>query len=168
MPANCAQKREISRSPHIWPRAMASASFSNRTAGRSRNSGRIGMWEEPVETFQGSPIHFAQAIGLLDYPTLLAHVNYCDDAELTMLRAARRASSIARARIDTSIIRHTAGGRCLRPASTLPSEPTVAQLAKSQSRRRTAAASRNRARNSSTVALGNGDDPGGASGANAR
>src|SRR4051812_27419009 len=29
---------------------------------------RIGMWEEPVDTFRGSPIHFAQAIGLLNYP----------------------------------------------------------------------------------------------------
>jgi aminodeoxyfutalosine deaminase len=46
---------------------------------------RIGMWEEPVETFRGAPIQFAQAIGLLDYPTLLAHVNYCDDDELALL-----------------------------------------------------------------------------------
>ncbi|MBC8108372.1 MAG: amidohydrolase family protein [Anaerolineae bacterium] len=46
---------------------------------------RIGMWEEPVDTFRGSPIAFAQAIGLLDYPTLLAHVNYCDDEELAIL-----------------------------------------------------------------------------------
>jgi aminodeoxyfutalosine deaminase len=38
-----------------------------------------------VQTFGGSPVAFAHAIGLLQYPTLLAHVNYCDDAELDLL-----------------------------------------------------------------------------------
>ena len=41
--------------------------------------------EEPVDTYRGSAIEFAQAIGLLDYPTLLAHVNYADDDELAVL-----------------------------------------------------------------------------------
>jgi len=50
---------------------------------------RIGMWEEPVETFHGTPIAFANAIGLLEYPTLLAHVNYCDDDELKLLARGR-------------------------------------------------------------------------------
>ena len=46
---------------------------------------RLGHWAEPVPTFSGSPIEFASAIGLLDYPTLLAHVNYCSDDELELL-----------------------------------------------------------------------------------
>ena len=46
---------------------------------------RLGAWADPVETFRGAPIEFADAIGLLEYPTLLAHVNYCDDRELAML-----------------------------------------------------------------------------------
>jgi cytosine/adenosine deaminase-related metal-dependent hydrolase len=46
---------------------------------------KLNLWEDPVETFKGSPIAFAKSIGLLDYPTLLAHVNYCTDAELDML-----------------------------------------------------------------------------------
>ncbi|HZZ44175.1 MAG TPA: amidohydrolase family protein [Tepidisphaeraceae bacterium] len=45
----------------------------------------IGQWEEPVETYRESPIAFAQAIGMLDYPTLLAHVNYCNDEEMGLL-----------------------------------------------------------------------------------
>jgi cytosine/adenosine deaminase-related metal-dependent hydrolase len=49
----------------------------------------LGMWEEPVETYRGSPVEFAHAIGLLDEPTLLAHVNYCDDAELDLLARGR-------------------------------------------------------------------------------
>jgi len=49
----------------------------------------LGMWADPVETYRGSPIAFAHAIGLLDYPTLLAHVNYCDDDELDLLAGGR-------------------------------------------------------------------------------
>ena len=52
----------------------------------------LGMWDDAVETYRGSPIEFAHAIGLLDYPTLLAHVNYCDDDELELL--ARGSASV--------------------------------------------------------------------------
>jgi cytosine/adenosine deaminase-related metal-dependent hydrolase len=45
----------------------------------------LGLWDDSVETFRGAPIEFARSIGLLDEPTLLAHVNYCDDAELAIL-----------------------------------------------------------------------------------
>ena len=49
----------------------------------------LGMWEEPVETYRGSPAQFAHAVGLLDEPTLLAHVNYCDDPDLDLLARGR-------------------------------------------------------------------------------
>lgn len=49
----------------------------------------LRAWDEDVPTFQGGPIRFAQAAGLLDYPTLLAHVNYCDDDELRLLAAGK-------------------------------------------------------------------------------
>lgn len=49
----------------------------------------IGEWSDGVETFRSGPIDFARAIRLLDYPTLLAHVNYCDDRELDMLARGR-------------------------------------------------------------------------------
>src|SRR3954464_14890835 len=49
----------------------------------------LGLWAERVETFRGSPIEFAKSVGLLDEPTLLAHVNYCDDAELATLSRGR-------------------------------------------------------------------------------
>ena len=46
----------------------------------------IGGFDEEVPTFDGGPIRFAASLGLLDYEkTLLAHVNYCDDAELGLL-----------------------------------------------------------------------------------
>ncbi len=47
----------------------------------------IGRWDEQVPRFDGGPIRFAQNLGLLDGPNLLAHVNYCDDAELDLLAA---------------------------------------------------------------------------------
>lgn len=50
---------------------------------------RLGRWQEPVDTYRGGPIDFAHAIGLLDRPTLLAHVNYCDDRELDLLARGR-------------------------------------------------------------------------------
>ncbi|HEX5245033.1 MAG TPA: amidohydrolase family protein, partial [Tepidisphaeraceae bacterium] len=46
---------------------------------------RIGGWDSQVDRFRGGPIRYAAELGLLDYPTLLAHVNYCDDDELAIL-----------------------------------------------------------------------------------
>jgi len=46
---------------------------------------QLGMWGGGVPTFAGGPIRFAEHIGLLDHPTLLAHVNYCDDDEMNLL-----------------------------------------------------------------------------------
>lgn len=47
----------------------------------------LGAWDDEVPTFAGGPIRYAKSLGLLDYPTLLAHVNYCDDDELAILAA---------------------------------------------------------------------------------
>ena len=49
----------------------------------------LGWWDDQVPHFEGGPIRLAQSLGLLDYPTLLAHVNYCDDDELSLLAAGR-------------------------------------------------------------------------------
>jgi cytosine/adenosine deaminase-related metal-dependent hydrolase len=45
----------------------------------------LNHWDDRVPTYIGGPIRFARDLGLLDYPTLLAHVNYCDDDELDIL-----------------------------------------------------------------------------------
>jgi cytosine/adenosine deaminase-related metal-dependent hydrolase len=49
----------------------------------------LKSWSEPLATFAGSPIQFAHHIGLLYHPTLLAHVNYCNDDELALLAKGR-------------------------------------------------------------------------------
>lgn len=46
-------------------------------------------WDDAIPTFPGGPIRMAQAVGLLDHPTLLAHVNYCDNDELALLACGR-------------------------------------------------------------------------------
>jgi cytosine/adenosine deaminase-related metal-dependent hydrolase len=49
-----------------------------------------GWWEDPVQTFDGSPIAMARAVGLLAEPmAALAHVNYVDDDEMSLLAAGR-------------------------------------------------------------------------------
>jgi cytosine/adenosine deaminase-related metal-dependent hydrolase len=50
---------------------------------------QIGSWDEFPGTFDGSPVEFAKSIGLLDHPTLLAHVNYCDDGDMELLASSR-------------------------------------------------------------------------------
>jgi cytosine/adenosine deaminase-related metal-dependent hydrolase len=47
----------------------------------------LNAWDPNVPRFDGGPIRFAQSVGLLDYPTALAHVNYCDDEEMDLLAA---------------------------------------------------------------------------------
>jgi cytosine/adenosine deaminase-related metal-dependent hydrolase len=48
---------------------------------------RLGAWDESsVPRFAGGPVRHAASLGLLGHhPTALAHVNYCDDAELALL-----------------------------------------------------------------------------------
>jgi cytosine/adenosine deaminase-related metal-dependent hydrolase len=50
---------------------------------------RMGIWQDDIKPFTGGPIDLAKTAGLLDTPTLLAHVNYCDDRELAMLSAGK-------------------------------------------------------------------------------
>jgi len=56
---------------------------------------RLGSWEDFPGTFDGTPVAFAKSLGLLHRPTVLAHVNYCNDADLDLLaRPATRASVV--------------------------------------------------------------------------
>ena len=49
----------------------------------------LNAWDDRVPRFDGGPIRLAQSLGLLNYTTLLAHVNYCDDDELAILAGGR-------------------------------------------------------------------------------
>jgi len=47
----------------------------------------LGRWDDAVPKFAGGPIRMAHSVGLLNAAAVLAHVNYCDDAELEILAA---------------------------------------------------------------------------------
>jgi cytosine/adenosine deaminase-related metal-dependent hydrolase len=53
----------------------------------------LQAWGDDVPRFAGGPVRLAHAVGLLDVPAVLAHVNYCDDDELELL--ARGRASVA-------------------------------------------------------------------------
>jgi aminodeoxyfutalosine deaminase len=67
------------------------ATFLASHSGPFRNLWEVGVnaWDDAVPRFAGGPIRFARDLGLLDYPTLLAHVNYCDDEELAILASGK-------------------------------------------------------------------------------
>jgi cytosine/adenosine deaminase-related metal-dependent hydrolase len=67
------------------------AEFLAGGTGEFRRLWEVGVnaWDDRVPRFKGGPIRFARAIGLLTHPTLLAHVNYCDDDELALLAGGR-------------------------------------------------------------------------------
>ncbi len=67
------------------------AEFLEKQTGQFRDLWEIGVraWDEKVPRHSGGPIRLARDIGLLDHPTLLAHVNYCDDDELAILSRGR-------------------------------------------------------------------------------
>lgn len=47
---------------------------------------KLDLWQEPVETFAGSPVEMAERVGLLHRPAVLAHVNYVDDEDMRLLQ----------------------------------------------------------------------------------
>jgi cytosine/adenosine deaminase-related metal-dependent hydrolase len=49
----------------------------------------LNAWDDEVPRFAGGPIQFAKSVGLLDGPSILAHVNYCDDDELQLLASGK-------------------------------------------------------------------------------
>jgi cytosine/adenosine deaminase-related metal-dependent hydrolase len=50
---------------------------------------RLGSWTDFPGVFQGTAVEFAKSLGLLDRPSLLAHVNYCSEADLALLARGR-------------------------------------------------------------------------------
>lgn len=62
------------------------AEFLATQGGRFRHVWEVlESWQDGVVTMPAPPIRGAATLGLLDYPTLLAHVNHCDDEELMLL-----------------------------------------------------------------------------------
>jgi cytosine/adenosine deaminase-related metal-dependent hydrolase len=84
-----ARERGIPLATHLAESAQEREFLEHHTGGFRDLWESIQSWDDRVPRFEGGPIRFAAALGLLEYPTLLAHVNYCDDAELALLAAGR-------------------------------------------------------------------------------
>jgi cytosine/adenosine deaminase-related metal-dependent hydrolase len=84
-----AKEQQMPLATHLAETADERAFLESHSGPFRRLWERLGAWSDEVKTFTGSPIEMANEIGMLEYPTLLAHVNYCDDRELVMLARGR-------------------------------------------------------------------------------
>jgi cytosine/adenosine deaminase-related metal-dependent hydrolase len=84
-----ARERNLPLATHLAETADETEFLTQHTGPFRKVWEQLGTWADPVDTFDGPPVAMAASLGLLDYPTLLAHVNYCDDAELTVLANGR-------------------------------------------------------------------------------
>jgi cytosine/adenosine deaminase-related metal-dependent hydrolase len=85
-----ARKHALPIATHLAESAGEAEFLSNHTGPLRDLWQRIGGWDDAVPKFSGGPIRMAQSLGYLDYSkTLLAHVNHCDDDELTILAAGK-------------------------------------------------------------------------------
>lgn len=80
-----AQQHDLPLATHLAENPQEQEFLENHAGMFREVWNKLGLWEDGVTTYHGSPIQFAKSIGLLDYPTLLAHVNYCNDAEMDLL-----------------------------------------------------------------------------------
>ncbi|MGE5608286.1 MAG: amidohydrolase family protein [Bacillota bacterium] len=80
-----AKAQDLPLATHLAETSDEAAFLANHTGPFRDLWSFLDGWDDRVPRFDGGPIRFAQQLGLLDYPTLLAHVNYCDDAELEIL-----------------------------------------------------------------------------------
>jgi cytosine/adenosine deaminase-related metal-dependent hydrolase len=81
--------RKMPLATHLAETADERAFLESHTGSLRELWNQYLPWDDQVPTFSGGPIRFARDLGLLDYPTLLAHVNYCDDDELSILAAGK-------------------------------------------------------------------------------
>ncbi|HTW95356.1 MAG TPA: amidohydrolase family protein [Tepidisphaeraceae bacterium] len=84
-----ATERKLPLATHLAETAHENAFLSDHAGPFRELWDFLAAWDERVPKFNGGPIRFAAELGLLQYPTLLAHVNYCDDHELELLRRGR-------------------------------------------------------------------------------
>ena len=77
--------REILLATHLAETQDEATFLANHGGPLRQLWDRLGAWDRKVPTFGGGPVRFAKSVGLLDHSTLLAHVNYCDDAEMKMI-----------------------------------------------------------------------------------
>ncbi len=83
------RQRNLPLATHLAEHAAEAAFLADHGGDLLNLWNWLGFWDDQVPRFVGGPIRLAKSIGLIDYPSLLAHVNYCDDDELAILAAGK-------------------------------------------------------------------------------
>ncbi|MDB5325127.1 MAG: atzA [Phycisphaerales bacterium] len=82
-----ARQRGLPLTTHLAESADEAPFLADHSGALRRLWDWIGAFDEQVPTFDRGPIAYAESLGLLAYPSLLAHVNYCSDSDLDLLAA---------------------------------------------------------------------------------
>jgi cytosine/adenosine deaminase-related metal-dependent hydrolase len=82
-----AKSKQLPLTTHLAESTAEAEFLANQTGPFRELWAVLDAWDPSVPRSTGGPIRFANSIGLLRYPTSLAHVNYCDDEELDLLAA---------------------------------------------------------------------------------
>ena len=80
-----AKERKLPLATHLAESADEAEFLARHSGSFMKVWDFVGGFDDAVPRFEEGPIRFAKSLGILDYPTVLAHVNYCDDEELKIL-----------------------------------------------------------------------------------
>jgi len=86
---NLARQSQLPLATHLAETSEETAFLRDHSGPFREIWDRLGTWHDDVTTYDGGPVAFARSVGLLDVPAILAHVNYADDDDLSMLAAGR-------------------------------------------------------------------------------
>jgi cytosine/adenosine deaminase-related metal-dependent hydrolase len=84
-----AKARQMPLATHLAETADEAEFLAEHSGEFRRLWAAIGAWKDDVPRFKGGPVAMAKAVGLLDHPTVLAHVNYASVADLDLLTGGR-------------------------------------------------------------------------------
>jgi aminodeoxyfutalosine deaminase len=80
-----ARQKKMPLATHLAESADEAEFLARHSGSLMRVWDFVGGFDDAVGRFEGGPIRYAKGLGILDYPTLLAHVNYCDEEEMDIL-----------------------------------------------------------------------------------
>jgi cytosine/adenosine deaminase-related metal-dependent hydrolase len=86
---DAARRSNLPLATHLAETADEAAFLSQQTGPLRELWDTWLTFDEHVPRHVGGPIDFARSLGLLDFPTLLAHVNYADRDDMALLAAGR-------------------------------------------------------------------------------
>jgi cytosine/adenosine deaminase-related metal-dependent hydrolase len=84
-----AKQKKLPLATHLAESADESEFLARHSGNLMKVWDFVAGFDEAVPRFEGGPIRYAKSLGIVDYPTVLAHVNYCDEEELKILASGK-------------------------------------------------------------------------------